>query len=86
MQSSKTKVTSMLLPLMKEAPGSAGSELMRGTSWAGRPAAVLEVVEASLESLGDWMALVDVLNSQPDVEADDRVMLPLVVFFEARDA
>ena len=81
------KMISMLLTLMKEAPGLRRLRVNEGDLMGrGGPPPYSRVVEASFESLGDWMALVDVLNSQPDVEADDRVALPLVVFFEARDA
>ncbi len=50
-----------------------------------RFAGPIAIVEASFESLGDRMAVVDRLNSEPELAVSDRV-LPLVVFIDARDA
>lgn len=77
---------SRLLEVMKAAPGlrqlrvSEGALMGRG----GQPP-YSRVIEASFESLADWMAHVDVLNSRQDL-ADERVAPPLVIFFDARDA
>jgi hypothetical protein len=51
----------------------------------GGPPPYSRVVEASFESLADWMAHVDALKSRADFAAYDRVA-PLILFFDARDA
>ena len=78
---------SKLLSLMKGAAGLRRLRVNDGDLMArGGPPPYSRVVEASFESLADWMAQVDVLNSQPDLSRDARVAPPLVMFFEARDA
>jgi hypothetical protein len=74
-----------LLAIMKEARGLERLRVSDGELMArGGPPPFARVVEASFKSLPDWMAAVDALNSQPDLAASDR--MPLVIFFEARDA
>ena len=51
----------------------------------GGPPPYSRVVEASFESLADWMAQVDAFKSRPDFGDYDRVA-PLIMFFDARDA
>jgi hypothetical protein len=81
------EMVSELLPLMKEAAGLRRLRVSEGDLMArGGPPPYSRVVEASFGSLADWMALVDVLNSQPDTARHGEVALPLVMFFDARDA
>jgi hypothetical protein len=76
-----------LLSVMKGAPGLRRLRVSEGDLMArGGPAPYSRVVEASFESLAEWMALVDVLNSQPESARPAEGAMPLVVFFDARDA
>jgi hypothetical protein len=80
------EAVSKILPLMKEATGLRRLRVSEGDLMGrGGPPPYARVIEATFESIADWMAHVDVLNSQPDFAAYDRVA-PLVVFFDARDA
>ena len=80
------ELLSKLLVVLKEAAGLRRLRVSQGDLMArGGPPPYSKVVEASFESLGDWMAVVDRLNSEPELAVSDRV-LPLVVFFDARDA
>jgi hypothetical protein len=80
------EMVAKLIPLMKEAPGLRRLRVSEGDLMArGGPPPYSRVVEASFESLADWMAQVDVFKSRPDFAEYDRVA-PLIVFFEARDA
>jgi hypothetical protein len=76
-----------LLSIMKEAPGLRRLRVSEGDLMGrGGPPPYSRVIEASFESLADWMAHVDVLNSRPDLVAYKEVAPPLVMFFDARDA
>jgi hypothetical protein len=76
-----------LLLIMKEAKGLRRLRVSEGDLMArGGPPPYSRVIEASFESIADWMAHVDVLNSRPDVAAYKEAAAPLVVFFEAHDA
>jgi hypothetical protein len=80
------EMVAKLLPIMKEARGLRRLRVSEGDLMArGGPPPYSRVVEASYESLADWMAQVDVFKSRPDFAAFDRVA-PLIVFFNARDA
>ena len=59
---------------------SAGTVMSRGA-----PSPYSRVLEASFDTLADWMATVDALNSMGDSPADREAfqrLAPLVVFFE----
>ena len=76
-----------LILIMKEAKGLRQLRVSAGDLMArGGPPPYSRVIEASFESLADWMAHVDVLNSRPDLAAYKEAAPPLVLFFEARDA
>jgi len=78
---------STLLLVMKEAHGLRRLRVSEGDLMArGGPPPYSRVIEASFESLSDWMAHVDVLNSRQDLREYLDVAPPLVVFFDARDA
>jgi hypothetical protein len=78
---------SKLLLIMKAAPGLSRLRVSDGDLMArGGPPPWSRVIEASFDSLADWMAHVDVLNSRPDLAAYKEAAPPLVLFFEARDA
>jgi hypothetical protein len=78
---------SKLLLIMKEAPGLRRLRVSDGDLMArGGPPPWSRVIQASFDSLADWMAHVDVLNSRPDLAAYKEAAPPLVLFFEARDA
>ncbi len=80
------EMVSKLLLLMKEAPGLRRLRVSEGDLMArGGPPPYGRVVEASFESLADWMAQVEAFKSRPDFAAYDRVA-PLIMFFDARDA
>jgi hypothetical protein len=80
------EMVSGLLRVMKEAPGLGRLRISEGDLMArGGPPPYSRVIEASFDSLADWMALVDVLNSRRDAAPPAGVAPPLVVFFEARD-
>jgi len=80
------EMISKLLPVMKDAPGLRRLRVSDGDLMArGGPPPYSRVIEASFESLADWMAHVDVLNSQSDFASFEGVA-PSVVFFDARDA
>ncbi len=80
------EMVSKLLPIMKEARGLRRLRVSEGDLMArGGPPPYSKVVEASFESLADWMAQVDAFKSRPDFAEYDRVA-PLIVFFDARDA
>jgi hypothetical protein len=80
------EIVSKLVPIMKEARGLRRLRVSEGDLMArGGPPPYSRVIEASYESLVDWMAQVDAFKSRPDFAAYDRVA-PLIVFFEARDA
>ncbi|MEX0625889.1 MAG: hypothetical protein WD402_05050 [Chloroflexota bacterium] len=54
----------------------------------GAPSRYSRVLEASFDSLADWMAAVDALNAMGDGLADHEAfqrLAPLVVFFEVTD-
>ena len=76
-----------LLTIMKEASGLRQLRVSEGDLMArGGPPPYSRVIEATFESIADWMAHVDVLNSRPDLAAYKEAAPPLVMFFEARDA
>ena len=79
------EMVASLLPIMKEAPGLRRLRVSEGDLMArGGPPPYARVIEASFESLADWMAQVDVVKSRADFAEYDRVA-PLIVFFDARD-
>jgi hypothetical protein len=81
------EMVSKLIPLMKEAPGLRRLRVSEGDLMArGGPPPYSRVIEASFESLADWMAHVDVLKSRSDFAAYEGVAPTLVMFFDARDA
>ena len=76
-----------LLTIMKEASGLRQLRVSEGDLMArGGPPPYSRVIEATFESIADWMAHVDVLNSRQDLAAYKEAAPPLVIFFEARDA
>jgi hypothetical protein len=50
----------------------------------GGPPPFSKVIEASFDSLPDWMAHVDSLNSRQDFAAFER-FAPQIVYFEVRE-
>ena len=80
------EMVSKLLLSMKGASGLRRLRVSEGDLMArGGPPPYSRVIEASFESLADWMAQVDAFKSRPDFAYYDRVA-PLIVFFDARDA
>lgn len=80
------EMVSKLLLIMKESPGLRRLRVSEGDLMArGGPPPYSRVIEASYESLTDWMAQVDTLKSRPDFADYDRVA-PLIMFFDAREA
>jgi hypothetical protein len=76
---------SRAVPLIKASPGIRSIRVNGGELMArGGPPPYSGVIAASFDSLTDWMALVDVLNSREDPAAFDRFE-PLVMFYDARD-
>ena len=79
------EIVAMLVPVMKGASGLRSLRVSDGELMArGAPPPYSRVIEASFESLADWMAHVDVLKAHQDFTAIGRVE-PLVVFFEVRE-
>jgi hypothetical protein len=79
-----------LMPQFAKASGLRSLRLSEGTVMSrGGPSPYSRVLEASFDSLADWMAVVEALNSMGNSPADreeiDR-LAPLVVFFEVTDA
>jgi hypothetical protein len=74
-----------IVQLMKEASGLRSLRLSEGELMArGGAPPYSRVIAASFESLADWMALVEVLNSEKGLGSDR--FDPLVMFYDARDA
>ena len=75
-----------LIQIMKGAQGLRRLRVSEGDVMArGGPPPYSRVIEASFDSLADWMAQVDAFKSRPDFAEYDRVA-PLIVFFDASDA
>jgi len=75
-----------LIPEFARSAGIRSLHLSDGTVMSrGGPSPYSRVVEASFDSLADWMAIVDALNSmgQPADQETFARLAPLVVFFEA---
>jgi hypothetical protein len=75
-----------LVPEFAKAAGIRSLHLSDGTVMSrGGPSPYSRVLEASFDSLEEWMAVVDALNSigQPDEWETFARLAPLVVFFEA---
>jgi hypothetical protein len=74
-----------IVELMKQASGLRSLRVSEGELMGrGGPPPFSRVIAASFGDLADWMALVDVLNSQPDLTSVQ--VEPLVMFYDARDA
>jgi hypothetical protein len=74
-----------LVAVMKESSGLRSLRLSEGDLMArGAPPPYSTVIEASFDSLTDWMAHVDTLKRRQDFAAFEPLD-PLVMFFEARE-
>jgi hypothetical protein len=76
-----------LLPQFTDAAGIRSVRLSEGMVMSrGGPSPYSRVLEASFDSVADWMAVVDALNSGPPANGETFAGLaPVVVFFEASE-
>lgn len=75
-----------LVPSLKQAPGLRSLKVSAGQLMSrGGPPPFVRVLEASFDSLADWMAQVPSPDRTEERDAFDRVN-PLVLFFEVSEA
>ena len=82
-------LTQRLIPQLSHASGLRSLRLSEGTVMSrGGPSPYTRILEATFESLADWMAAVDGLNamggSPADLEKFQR-LAPLVMFYEVSE-
>ena len=82
-------LTQRLIPQLSKSSGLRSLRLSQGSAMSrGGPSPYSRVLEATFESLADWMAAVDGLNamggSPSELETFQR-LAPLVVFYEVTD-
>jgi hypothetical protein len=84
-------LTQQMIPQLARANGVRSLRLSEGTVMSrGGPSPYSRVLQASFDSLADWMAVVDALNAQASTaspaerETFDR-LAPLVVFYEVSE-
>lgn len=82
-------LTQRLIPQLSQSSGLRSLRVSEGTVMSrGGPSPYTRILEATFESLSDWMAAVDGLNAMGGSPADRerfQRLAPLVMFYEVTD-